>query len=671
MHGNQKVHHAPKRTLPWPFRHWGLGVHITTQLIIIAAVTGLWVVSNRSYGIAAVVETPTSPFEGGSSGVLLWTYSLLWTAVPAFLMARYTEIFATTLNSLKSVQVILELCSPSAREKVCVKCGGTHGWGWQSKPFAHWSKRKRRDKATPGETILLDYDSMGYSIPIWNSWKAYRNNHYLISISMLVKFLLTLTGALAAAILAVANVSSSPSVPLQRAPDFDGWALSLSSSSASVRPATDVVSATINNGAEAIPWTTATHAFRPFYYHQPAQSPASGNLTGHTTAYSATLDCVIFDPVQISSANGIQLKGEIGNNATLTIKLTDRGCSVSKYLNLLSDSSTTYFKSWAETDCGKSANYSRFGFFSGIASTTSPIGLDNITITSCIPAFWNSSSIVTVTSNDRIVDGNRVLSFTIQSSTPFDLPSRDSYLGDMPLYAVADPSEQLHMDTVSRLSYEHAMQVNPASPLNSDTVVSSFETIFSAVFSSMSSLVGFKGTGNTGDSDSQATTDSFFFGVLSIPQNRLFVVWQPAAAVIAIMVFALIVTVYIALVWVPRSKALLLQNPELVHSVVLGYAMIVNRSDELGEYIDTVKREALMVEMSHRGQGRGVDAAGTPVGWWGAGTRPSEAEEDVLQNIDLIEFARKKKSLNQDWECELDQGKIRLRRRQPSGYWGS
>ncbi|KAM7197440.1 hypothetical protein V8F20_006585 [Naviculisporaceae sp. PSN 640] len=655
-------HHAPKKTLPWPFRHVGINVHIALQVAIMSTIAGLWADSRRNYGIASVLPTPTSPFEGGSSGVLLWTYSLLWTALPAFLMARYTEVFASTLTALKSVQIILEMCrpSPQLRETVCTKCNQVHQWRWKWVPlplvlkYRHLAKLPRRPKANPGETILLDYDSIAYSIPIWNSWRSYKNHHYLLSLCMFVKFLLTLTGGLAAAILAVANVGLESTVPLRRPADLDGWALSLSSTSASLRPATDVVSATVNNGADLIPWTTATHAFRPFYYDTQGNSDRSRyNLTGFTSGYSATLDCKLLDPVALSAANGITMKGKVGQDGQVTVTFTDRGCNVRKFVDVL-DVAKNYFKTWSETTCeGDSGRY-RYGFIAGVSSTTSPIGLDNFTIASCVPTFWNSSTLVTVTGPSNAVNlkkGNSVSAMTLVSSEKFELDAARSFIENMPLYAVADPDEQLHMDTLGRLTYDNAVQSNPNSPLNPGTVIPSFEVIFGAVFVAMSALFAFH---------DDTSTSGDLGGILSTPQNRLFVVWQPALAVLIIMAIALLVVLYIAFVWVPKSKETLLENQELVDGVLLGYAMVASQSEDLRRYIDVVRQEALEEEVARRG-GAPPTGASPAAGWWK--TAGEDSEEKVLEEVDLVEFARKRRELNEQWECALEGGKIRLRRR--------
>ncbi|KAK3368815.1 hypothetical protein B0T24DRAFT_680890 [Lasiosphaeria ovina] len=706
---------VPKKRLPLSLRETGLGANIALQLAILSGIVALWIVSSKRNGIVAVPDTPSSLFD--SSGVSmstarLWTYALLWTFLPTFILSRYRDCFGGVLDELKSSQPTMELCSPSgAWDPTCHApgCGKEHRWEgkWELYTplrflpvivkYHHRMIRKRRQRATPQQTILLDYGSLGYSLPIYNAWRALRNRHFLVAACMLVKSALSVASALASSILAVATVVTSVSVTLHAdSYVFDSWDLSSTySNTTSLRPAFDLVSATVVNGASPLAWMTPSHSFRPFYGDFSPETLSS--VTALTTAYSATLDCDILDPQALGQEGEIYMEGQVGtSDGVVKFNFTHRGCAVYKWLRLMEAPSTVYVRSWAVTDCSLASGRMRYGFFAGVSDASAALGLSNLTLVACQPVFWNSSALVTVsaasspapsapkTSQGQNPEYGQVISSSILRSDPFTLSSYGTYLGDMPLYAPTDPSEEFSMDAVGRLSYDCATEQNATDALSSTLLTAAFQTVFSAVFATMVRLVGLKHINTNSTSTSTSTSTSppadaaapVMDGLLSMPQNRLFVVRSPAAAVMAAVAAAFAVTVWTAFYAAINAPALL-QRQDLI----LGHAMMTmtdhhpspspspgpgpDSDSDMARYIAAVKADALQcVRDEEEAEEARRRSSQYPTEKNGAQLKPPSSlgdEQRSLRGKDLVEYAGKAEGLR-DWECWLEGDKLRLRK---------
>ncbi|KAK3681764.1 hypothetical protein B0T22DRAFT_540097 [Podospora appendiculata] len=651
-----KPYRVPPRRLPFSFRRCPLMAHIGTQLGILAAIGGLWAVSERHNGIASVPTTPSeiSLFWAGDVSVsLLWTYTLLWTALPAFLMARYSEYFSAMQEALKTSQPIMELCKPSGLERICSRCHQVHRWQTWTRcnplplflKYGHFSKREHRKRASPKQTILLDYSKIHYSIPLVNSCVALRNRHFLVATCMFVKFLLSIISGLVAAIFSVAIVSASSPLPLVIPNMFYAWGPAESS----LRPALDIVSASVVNTAPLIQWMTPTHAFHPFSV-TPASSAAldgagdAWNITAETTAYAMTLECDMLDPRVISAAGGITIDGTVGKDAQVVFNFTHRDCAVYKAISLMTPEALNMI-SFAETACSWASKSARVGFIAGATDPNSQIGLSNFTLASCIPSFTQSTASITVRAADT---PGQVLSSTILASNTSQVSfGLTAYIDRVPLYTAVDPkSSNLQMDNIGRLSYDHSKaHTNPASPLDSAGLTSAFETIFTAVFAASATLTAFN----------NASTDpgpQFLLGSLAKPENRLFVVWRPAAVVMAVVFAALLATLWVA--WYAHANADILRNQE---QLILGHALMVDRCPGVAQYIDDLKADAvqhLRAEEKARCAREGVEY------------KPDmKSDDELLKGRSMVEHAA---HLDEEWECSLDGDKIRLGK--VSGFLG-
>ncbi|KAK0718018.1 hypothetical protein B0T26DRAFT_752000 [Lasiosphaeria miniovina] len=677
------------------------------QLAILSGIVALWVVSSKRDGIVAVPDTPSSLFDSGGvsmSSARLWTYALLWTFLPTFILSRYGDCFGAVLDELKSSQPTMELCSPSGSwEPTCHApgCGKEHRWEgkWELYTplrflpvifkYHHRMIRRRRQRATPQQTILLDYGSLGYSLPIYNAWRALGNRHFLVAACMLVKSALSVASALASSILAVATVVTSVSVTLHAdSYVFDSWDLSSTySNSTSLRPAFDLVSATVVNYASPLPWMTPSHSFRPFYGDF-SPEPLS-TVTALTTAYSATLDCDILDPQALGRAGEVYMEGQVGSaDGVVNFNFTHRGCAVFKWLRLMEAPSTVYVRSWAVTDCSLASGRMRYGFFAGVSDASAALGLSNLTLVACQPVFWNSSALVTVsaasspapsapkTSQGQSPEYGQVISSSILHSDPFILSSYGTYLGDMPLYAPTDPSEEFSMDTVGRLSYDCATEQNATDALSSTLLTAAFQTVYGAVFATMVRLAGLKHTNTNTNTNSTSTSTStsppadaaapVMDGLLSMPQNRLFVVRWPAAAVMAAVAAAFLVTVWTAFYAAINAPALL-QRQDLI----LGHAMMVmtdhpspDSDSDMARYIAAVKADALQCVRDGGEDEEGRRSSQYTGEKNSAQIKPppsSDDEQRSLRGKDLVEHAGKAEGLR-DWECWLEGDEIRLRK---------
>ncbi|KAK3331624.1 hypothetical protein B0T19DRAFT_455911 [Cercophora scortea] len=650
----KKPYKVPLQRLPFTFRRVPLALHMGIQVAILATIGGLWALSERRNGIATVPTTPSeiSLFWAGDVSVsLLWTYSLLWTALPAFLMARYMEYFGAMQDALKISQPMMELCKPSGLEKICTRarCHQEHRWKrWNRfNPLPvflkYWHFPKRRARASPKQTILLDYSKIYYSIPLVNTCFALRNRHFLVATCMFVKFLLSIVSGLVAAIFSVAIVSASSPLPLTMPNMFYDWGPAESS----LRPALDIVSASVINNAPLIQWMTPTHAFHPFSV-APSSAALDGvggewNITAETTAYSIALDCDILDARVISDAGGITVDGTPGKDAQVTFDFMHRDCPVYTWINLMTPAALNMI-SWSQTDCSWASGVARVGFFAGTTDPKSQIGLSNFTLVSCVPRFNQSTASITVGAAET--PGHVLESSILSTNTSKVTSALSSYLERVHMYTAVDPkSTDLQMDNICRLSYEYSKAHNNTNPLSDSAgLMQSFETIFMATYAAAATLASFN----------NASTDGpqLLVGSLAQPENRLFVVWRPAAVVMAVIFVALLVTILVAGYAYVNADILRSQN-----HLILGHALMVDRCPGVTQYIDDLKADAVQhlraeEKRRHLKEGDGMNY------------KPA-TEEELLKGRSMVEHAE---HLDEEWECSLDGDKIRLGK--VSGFLG-
>ena len=100
----------PTKKAPFTLRLCGLLLLLAYEVLILIAISVLWILTARNNGFVDVPDTPTSieSFQN-IHGAILWFYSLLWTSLPAFVVYMCAALFATTLTALEYCQPTIEL----------------------------------------------------------------------------------------------------------------------------------------------------------------------------------------------------------------------------------------------------------------------------------------------------------------------------------------------------------------------------------------------------------------------------------------------------------------------------------------------------------------------------------------------------------------------------------
>jgi len=266
-------------------------------------------------------------------------------------------------------------------------------------------------------TILLDYRS----IPSFRRWiTAFGNRHILTGSAclwslVLGKIIPAFSAGLFTARLALFNEPTSVLYNVS----YDESSVSLLG--IDMNAILNTVSATDVFGGSALPWTLDQYAFTPFY-HAPAQEtgiPNATHLTANTSAYSASLECLVIPPSQFSIRVGKYKNTSRGTQAELTLTSQDRGCRVEDIFTVYDEHETTILKV-GSADCGVDASFSRILFTYGIPDRTSPTLLSNATFVSCLSKY-------TVAHGDLILQmqGESLATPKIVSFEPAHITQRD------------------------------------------------------------------------------------------------------------------------------------------------------------------------------------------------------------------------------------------------------
>lgn len=566
--------------------------------------------SKTRNGLVGVPDTPSSFKDTvGIHQVIRWSYSLFWTTVPTWLMALYSAFWSALLAQLKSCQPMVELMK---HRRTTAHGIGNRGWKQVFSCFSshHPSPNQQGSNqySTVKRTLLLDYNKYP---PLADSIvAAVRNKHFLVSACMLIKSILFLAVGFSAAIFSTTEVSSNSTIQVTTSRFFDDYVWA---ELPDMQSAFDVISATLINGVLPLPWMTQNQSFLPF------QSPiklSNGNLTANTQSYSATSDCRIIDPH--TSNITLELSGQ--NNTTPTIVnfgFEDRDCSIRTWITI-SSTRHRYVQTWSEIDCPGSTHSGqpwRVGIIAADFDVTAPQLLDNLSIISCSPSFWNSNANVTILSDET--DFGDVVEFSTSSKEQIWPVFMPPLLRDLPQYIVFEPTgdsnSTLQLDGLARLIYRYAKTQDTSDTFASAVLSNSTSIVFDSMFAVFTTLEVYSPVDNL--TISNAT--------LSLPQTRLIIVQAPAIATAGIVAVAFLVTIW---VWIYSIN----HKEELTTSMelILGQAVILEGSD-IGAYIQKVEEDI---------RGSGGD----------------------LRMVDLVKHAENNETLNR-WKCYLgDDGKIKL-----------
>lgn len=624
---HQRRHQVPSRRSPFVLTNSGMAIQLFCQATIIITICGLWHTSNRNNGIATVGDSQNSYFDSaGFHPAPILSSSVVWATVPAWIMSAYSALWSAMLDALKKVHPTLELDRPNQK-----RFPGADAW--QRFRVKLWHKlrlprsRRRPLPSTPGvpngcstvkRTLLLDYGEW----PVLNGLQALRAGHTLLGVCLVMRAALWTAGGLTAAVFSVARVPLETDVGLYSDKFFDEWLCwnyNKGANFSSSTPALDIVSATVVRDGANYPWSTDTHSFLPFF---PASNSGPGNYTFDTEAYWATVECNVASEDDLVRVGGIGLVMEADDefdSAQLRITYSFEGCDINKWFTI-TNTTQRYGRSWSVTDCSQAAGRMRLGIIAGAYNASEKFRLSNLSVVSCKPLMYRSNVTLSASISHDVATA-QVLSFTENTKEQFWPLFATTWIHEIPLYSVFDPTTYLDMDTFSRLVIGHASGKPVLDTITGkQQIAESFTIIFQAFFANYVSLQAYYGAPRRD-----------IIGTLSRQQLRLFVVKSAAFSVVSILASALIITLVLAL-HLSRNQASLEKHLDLM----LGNALLFHR--RAGNGLDT------LIQVLEERAGR------TPT---------------CLANIDLVEYARQQKDLT-NWLAWTEGTPAALHIRAPS-----
>ncbi|KAF5627122.1 hypothetical protein F52700_8605 [Fusarium sp. NRRL 52700] len=555
---------APPQLPPLLLTEWGMVLQLVCQTAIITTISVLWHVSNTNNGLVTVGDNPDPSFDAkGFHPTPILSSSIVWAAVPAWIMSAYSSLWSAMLDSLKKVYLLLELEKEHQKPLPGVKLfmQGLERCFRRQSPQSQSTQRTRG--STIEKTLLLDYGEW----PVINGFRAMRAGHVLLGICLVLRAALWTAGGLTAAIFATTLVPSETPATLFSNKSFDeylGWDEGKGTGNSSATPAFDLVSATVLRSGDNYPWTTDTQSFLPF---TPVSKDFRGNYTFDTEAYSASLDCTIATEDDLVKIRGVSLDLEEGDDldsAQIRFGFKDKGCEVEKWFTL-TNNTLQYARTWS-TNCGLSSGRARFGMFSGTYNETERFHLSNLTVVTCRPLIYKSNVTLEMSFlNDTA--SPKVIKVSESRQQQFWPSFVSGWLRNMPRYSLFDPTIYNDMDTFSRLVIGHASGKATLDTLpDKQKIGNSFNVIFAALFANFVTLEGY----SAGQRREVAST-------MSRLRLRLFVVKSAALATVIILIVTLVTTVILA-IHLHRNRHII----SLYMDLLLGTAILLRNGGSSG-----------------------------------------------------------------------------------------
>ena len=620
---------VPLKSPPFILTLLGSSGLLAFELSILIVITILWILTTKYNGFVDVPDTPSSIFGSNFHGALLWTYSLLWTFLPASVVSACGTLFNIAVQALERCQPTIELRKQvNSNNKTC-SCDLDNGRCLL--PVCSRAKIPlKQEKSTAKLTVLLDYGD--YWFPFCDTVHAFCNKHCLIAFCTMASWFFAAIGPLSAAVISTANVPSSRNIQLTSTTQFDGWKDEITS-----RLAFDSASALLLNNGSPYPWTTEVYSVVPFFANV---ETGAGNLTTNTLTYSASLDCQLIDVGALLTAGNITVQPSDGGNET-DFEFYDRGCTVTSdrnaYIIIVPD--TPLYSQSRFATCPFDADQARFILMSGSYDPSSPYLLGDFSLISCIPYFWDSTSQVTIPSAASTQGKYGQIINLIPDISSFNRSWPNfwnTWMSQIPDYTIHDPAVPIESDDFGLIVYNYASN-------NSIDLIQAMNTTFSVLYAAFA-------TTSTYDALPENVT---FTGTFSQPANRLFVVFAPALVVTLAMSFSLLVTVWIA-VFAYQHRVELQEQLDLIS----GHAILLEENVGVKEYLEVVrediKREAALVTRANADRVNGT-----------ANSVSMElAADHAVRSGDLVKYAKQTKRLN-EWKCWVEDGKLHMAEPEP------
>ena len=528
--------------LTWKLRLPFLCGLLVFQLGAITAIAVLLRLSEEHDGFIEVA-LPLTVDNTSVSLSILWSGSLLWTAIPSLIFSGYKMAWDSILEALKLRQPFVELRR------------------------AHGSSAKK--------TIMLDYRGSS-SFIVWA--RMFANGHHLLACSTLLSLAISLVVVpFSSHLLTSSPIISNRTVLVHTVSSLNEGLIEFTTD---LRPMTEVVAASLVQGGKFPAWSTPHYAFPGLSFDTTGDSQTSGtlaNYTGGVVAWSASLDCRIIDRQQ---------SGAILNLDTFTasFNFSDRGCQVTNPFLLVSENQNVSINGWSSDECGPGSqlNDTRVCIFSDVyegPGQHSDVPPTNVTLLSCIPHYTRTYGTLTVqpSPQDGFADPT-ILSFTPDPSNTSAIDDQESWDTLQKLLfsnAVDDANKNFVGSDFAALIYDYSSTyLNGSSPLDSNALLNATETIFAAFFSALFSRTCRSEPNATRADpplpDGATATQTIF-------TQRLFVVTPIAAVVMAAMALSAACVMVVA--WYSHAHP---SSMRAEPKGLLSYAEILEDSDAFG-----------------------------------------------------------------------------------------
>jgi len=560
-------HHSHKEPqIEW--RSWKLNwwFNITVLLTEIGFIASIIVLDRLSAHNDGIVTVPNIESSSGISSLLATPkirqyYGLLWTSLPSFIFTLYSLTWATVVAASYERQPFIEL-----------RRGGN----------------ARR-------TIMLDYRAY----PGFYNWVlAFMHHHIHIGCAMLLSLIVSVAVVPLSAHLFVASASThQSSVSLSFSTQYND---SLDIARTNLQPFIDIATAVHAYGSTPPAWMTTEYAFAPFSTTTTSSSSrSSANLSATTDAYSAYLDCQALESGSYMVSYDDQGTEQGNDQGTVTVKFSDRSCSV-QLLLALNSYTPTYAHSWYATCKGQAVN--RLGMLAGTYSSSSRSKLTDFSVISCIPSYWHSTGPLTVSLNGASPLTSNYIDFTERTSTAMQPAFSYTFEAVLHEYSIFNAASAIDADALgfSILSAANtAADKDAKAAMAPDAIRDATERVFTTLYAALA-------TSELLTPAESATSGS---GVLVEPVNRLFVTHPIAYTIVAVLV--LVLASHMALwIYAVRHRSVLGEAPV----GLLGSAVLLERSD-VGEVVRKVRARCGEEGEVREGLKKGFDVKGAKCFW--------------------------------------------------------
>lgn len=426
----------------WRQSIWWMTIIVFLESLFIITIGVLVWWSNNKDGFSISNNSPITSF-GDVSTHSVWESQLLWTLVPAIVLALFSLGYASTVSATAERQPYVELYSTEENAK------------------------------NANLTILLDYQSKAI---FYSWWIAWLNGHVLLGCAILLQLVASIIIVPLANNLFRTNDAIHPE-PLELSSSLLFDISTLESNSGErlgfdLIPAIQVAGAVHVYGAALPPWITTKYAVERL---SAVDGGVVGNINVNTTVYYSKLDCQSIP--RTSMKINLDATGGIDGFESNLISFEDRGCNIQDQTISFTPSTLTYSRSWFQRCFGLQAWKDRIGVFIASYSDDDLNKLGNLVAVSCIPSYHNATADVGLR---LAIDGTaQIQTVDVIDSSAMKYEEFRFLQDNIHVYEISDPSGAIEADAFGQTVYDYAIRLSNDGGAESDAdlVLKSMQTI--------------------------------------------------------------------------------------------------------------------------------------------------------------------------------------------------